>query len=63
MEGFIVLDYVAEWATAMKELAVWTSQGKLKTKNTVVKGGLEQAEGALRDLFKGMNTGKILRKA
>lgn len=58
MEGFIVLDFVAEWATAMKELAVWTSEGKIKAKNTVVKGGLEKAEAALRDLFKGLNTGK-----
>lgn len=57
MEGFIVLDYAAEWAEGIKQLAVWVSQGKIKPRNTVVKGGLEKTEQALADLFKGVNTG------
>ncbi|KAF3764755.1 NAD(P)-binding protein [Cryphonectria parasitica EP155] len=60
MEGFIVIDYAAEWPAAAKQLAVWVSEGKLKSKNTIVKGGLQQAEHALVDLFKGVNTGKLV---
>lgn len=58
MEGFIVLDFAADFAEAMKQLAVWVSQGQIKSKNTVVKGGLQKADQALADLFKGINTGK-----
>lgn len=59
MEGFIILDYAADWAEGIKQLAVWVSQGKIKSRNTVVKGGLEKTEQALIDLFKGVNTGKM----
>ncbi|CAN8101594.1 unnamed protein product [Discula destructiva] len=60
MEGFIILDFVAEFPEAIKQMAVWLSQGKIKSRNTVVKGGLQRAEYALNDLFKGMNTGKMV---
>ncbi|KAK7718463.1 hypothetical protein SLS64_002418 [Diaporthe eres] len=60
MEGFIVLDFAADFAEAMKQLAVWVSQGQIKSKNTVVKGGLQKADQALADLFKGINTGKLV---
>lgn len=60
MEGFIILDFAADWAAGIKQLAVWVSEGKIKPRNTVVKGGLEKAEQALFDLFKGVNTGKIV---
>lgn len=59
MEGFIVLDFAADFAEAMKQLAVWVSQGQIQSKNTVVKGGLQKADQALADLFKGINTGKL----
>lgn len=58
MEGFIVLDFAADFAEAMKQMAVWVSQGQVKSKNTVVKGGLQKADQALADMFKGINTGK-----
>lgn len=58
MEGFIILDFAADWAEGIKQLAVWVSEGKIKPRNTVVKGGLEAAPQALVDLFKGVNTGK-----
>lgn len=59
MEGFIILDFAADWAGGIKQLAVWVSEGKIKPRNTVVKGGLEAAPQALVDLFKGVNTGKM----
>ncbi len=39
MQGFIVLDYASEFAEARKQLAEWLSEGKIKRKETVVKGG------------------------
>lgn len=60
MQGFIVTDYTAQFPEAKKQLAQWLSEGKLKRKETVVKGGLAKAEQALVDLFKGANTGKLI---
>lgn len=58
MEGFIVTDYAAQFPEARKELAKWLSEGKLKRKETIVKGGLPEAEQALVGLFNGANTGR-----
>ncbi|CAK7225742.1 hypothetical protein SBRCBS47491_005992 [Sporothrix bragantina] len=60
MQGFLVFDYASENATAIGALAQWVAEGKLKSKEYVVKGGLRVAEQALVDLFKGVNTGKLL---
>ncbi|OAL38156.1 hypothetical protein AYO20_02608 [Fonsecaea nubica] len=60
MEGFIVFDYAKEFPRALKDLAQWLAEGKIKRKETIVKGGLDQAENALRDLYQGLNTGKLL---
>lgn len=57
MEGFIVFDYVKEFPAARKQLAQWLSDGKLKRKETIVKGGLRAAEEALVALYNGINTG------
>lgn len=58
MEGFIVFDYAKEYPRALQDLAQWLSEGKIKRKETVVKGGLDQAQNALRDLYNGVNTGE-----
>ena len=60
MEGFIVMDYAAQYAAARKELAHWLAEGKIQRKETIIKGGLEAAEQGLIDLYKGVNTGKLL---
>jgi NADPH-dependent curcumin reductase CurA len=60
MQGFIVFDYKDKYAQARRELARWLSEGKLKRKETIVKGGLQNAEQALVGLFEGKNTGKLL---
>ncbi|OCT52581.1 putative NADP-dependent oxidoreductase [Cladophialophora carrionii] len=60
MEGFIVFDYAKEYPRALKDLAQWLSEGKIKRKETIIKGGLDQAENALQDLYNGVNTGKLL---
>lgn len=60
MEGFLVFDYHEKYPQALKELAQWLAEGKIKSKETIVKGGLQQAEKALRDVYNGVNTGKGL---
>ena len=58
MEGFIVFDYAKQYSAARKELAQWLAEGKIQRKETIIKGGLANAENALVDLYKGVNTGK-----
>lgn len=60
MEGFIVFDFFDEFARARKDISEWVAEGKLKRKETIVRGGIEKAEYAIRDLFEGKNTGKLL---
>lgn len=61
MEGFIILDYFPRFPEAMKDLATWLAQGKLKDKVDVVEG-IENAPRALRGLFAGENLGKRIVK-
>ena len=60
MEGFIVFDYQDQYPQALKELAQWLQEGKIQRKETIIKGGLAKAEQGLADLYKGINTGKLL---
>ena len=46
-----------EYPAAIEEMAQWIADGKIKSKNTIVKGGLKAAGQALADLFTGANTG------
>jgi len=61
MEGFIVIDYLPRAAEAVRELAAWMAEGKIKDR-VDVQEGLENAPAALRRLFRGENTGKQLLK-
>ena len=60
MEGFIIFDYAAEFAAGREELGRWIADGRLKRKETIVRGGLKEAENAINQLFDGKNTGKLL---
>ena len=60
MQGFIVMDYADQYAKAQEDIGRWLGEGKIKRKETVVKGGLDNAEQGLVDLFDGKNTGKML---
>ncbi|EEU36279.1 uncharacterized protein NECHADRAFT_97387 [Fusarium vanettenii 77-13-4] len=59
MQGFIVLDYADEFDDARRQLAQWTSDGKIHTRATIVDGGLKVAEQALQGIFSGANTGEL----
>ena len=58
MHGFVVWDYASEFDSACEVLAQWVGQGKIKTRETIVRGGLPMAEQALAGLFEGINTGE-----
>ena len=60
MEGFIVYDYAKEFPAARKELAQWLSEGNLRRKETIIKGGIGAAEKALLALYEGSNTGTCI---
>ncbi|KAL5630699.1 hypothetical protein BROUX41_000571 [Berkeleyomyces rouxiae] len=60
MQGFIVSDFTKEYPVAKQELANWLETGKIKRQEHIIKGGLLNAEQGLVDLFRGINTGKLL---
>lgn len=59
MEGFIVLDYLDRAQEAVEKLVAWHMAGRLKYRLDCVEG-LENAPAALKKLFDGSNTGKLL---
>ncbi len=61
LQGFIVMDYAAERAKALKDLKSWVAAGKLKVREDIV-DGLENAPGALIGLLAGENRGKRMVK-
>ena len=61
MQGFTVRDFVKEFGPAIKQLATWVQQDKIKYSETIVEG-FEKTPQAFLDLFKGKNTGKMIVK-
>jgi NADPH-dependent curcumin reductase CurA len=59
MEGFLCFDYAPRGEEAFTQMIGWNMQGKLKYKVDVVEG-LENAPHALKKLFDGSNTGKLI---
>ncbi|KAJ5520183.1 Alcohol dehydrogenase C-terminal [Penicillium fimorum] len=60
MEGFIVFDHMHKIPEVRQKLSQWLAEGRLQRKETIVRGGLSQAETALMQLYHGVNTGKLL---
>lgn len=61
MEGFVVFDFAARYAEALREMAGWRAAGKLKSREDVV-SGLETFPETLLKLFSGENFGKLVLK-
>ena len=59
VQGFIIINYVSRFMEAGKQLGMWKLAGKLKDKQTIVKG-LEKAPEAINMLFNGENIGKLV---
>ncbi|MGO4918746.1 NADP-dependent oxidoreductase [Maribacter spongiicola] len=61
MQGFIVSNYADKFPVAMKQLATWLGESKLKYKETVVEG-FENTPQAFLDMMDGKNKGKMIVK-
>jgi NADPH-dependent curcumin reductase len=61
MEGFVVFNYAARYAEALREMAGWRAAGKLKSREDVV-AGLDTFPETLLKLFTGENFGKLVIK-
>jgi len=59
IEGFLIIDYVSRFMDAAQKLGMWKMTGKLKGRETIVKG-LENAPEAINMLFRGDNIGKLV---
>lgn len=57
MEGFILMNYAAEFPRALKDLGAWVGEGRIKSAVDVAEG-LDKAPAALVGLFSGANHGK-----
>jgi NADPH-dependent curcumin reductase CurA len=60
MEGFVVFDYAQRYREAAADIAGWIAEGKVVTKETVVKGGIDDFPETLQMLFRGDNVGKLV---
>ncbi|HCP01248.1 MAG: NADP-dependent oxidoreductase [Alphaproteobacteria bacterium] len=59
MQGFLILDYKARFPEATEKLANWVREGKL-ARNEHILEGADAAPGAIKMLYEGKNTGKLL---
>jgi NADPH-dependent curcumin reductase CurA len=61
MEGFVVFDFLSRVDEALAELVPWVVEGKIRHREDI-RDGLENGPIALRSLFDGGNSGKLLIK-
>lgn len=61
MKGFLVGDFTAQHADALKDLTAWYHEGRLKARQHVVEG-LDHTPDAFIGLFRGDNIGKVVVK-
>lgn len=61
VQGFIIFNYQADFAEAIKSIAQWIQAGKIKYTETILEG-MDQLPNAFIGLFSGNNKGKMLVK-
>ena len=59
MTGFLVHDYKGRFGEAISQLSAWIEAGDLVSREHVLEG-IEHAPGAIRMLYRGENTGKLI---
>jgi NADPH-dependent curcumin reductase len=59
MTGMVVMDYAPRYGEAIREMAQWMAEGKLRSREDIVPG-LAQFPATLLKLFTGENHGKLL---
>ncbi len=62
MTGMVVFDNAARYGEAAREMAGWMKEGRLKSKEDIVAGGITAFPEKLLMLFKGENFGKLVLK-
>jgi NADPH-dependent curcumin reductase len=60
MEGMVVFDYAERFPIAVKELAGYLNDGRMKSKEDVIIAGLDAFPETLLKLFNGENFGKLV---
>jgi hypothetical protein len=60
MEGMVVFDYTERFPQAIAELAGYLKDGRMKSKEDVVRGGVAAFPSTLLKLFSGENFGKLV---
>jgi NADPH-dependent curcumin reductase CurA len=60
MEGMVVFDYADRYPQAIAELAGYLKDGRIKSREDIVDGGVAAFPGALLKLFSGENFGKLV---
>ncbi len=60
MEGIVVFDYADRYHLAIAEMAGYLKDGRMKSKEDVVTGGVAAFPGTLGKLFSGANFGKLV---
>lgn len=61
MKGMVVMDYAQDYGMAMKDMAVWMQEGKLKSREDVYEG-IENFRETFMRLFSGEKSGKLVLK-
>lgn len=59
VQGFIVLDFADRYPEAISALGRWMAEGRIKVRTEIV-DGLENGLQALKRIFQGTNTGKLI---
>jgi len=60
MEGIVVFDWAGRFPEAIREIAQWMREGRLRSREHVVEGGVQRFPEALNMLFSGENFGKLV---
>jgi hypothetical protein len=60
MQGYLVFDYAEKYGAAIAELAGWIQEGRIKVKEQIVRGTVDDFPDTLQMLFRGENTGKLV---
>lgn len=60
MEGMVVFDYADRYPQAGAEMAGWMREGRLVSREDVVRGTVDDFPATLLRLFAGQNTGKLV---
>jgi NADPH-dependent curcumin reductase CurA len=60
MEGIVVFDYADRYHVAIAEMAGYLKDGRMKSREDVVTGGVAAFPATLNKLFNGENFGKLV---